>query len=72
MGVWMEIRCDEMSAAKCWSGHNNGPMEMAQPNVPSVTRTLSHLQAEARRKGWVHTKREHGYVWLCPECYSAR
>jgi hypothetical protein len=75
MGTWIEIRCENRTAAttdsdpgnRCWSHDNAGPMGEASDNRASLIQMVRGLEDEARETGWVKTRKG----WFCPFCTSS-
>jgi hypothetical protein len=54
MAIWKEVRCDA-NFPGCFSGRNEGPKGFE---------SVGHLNAQARRKGWMIS----GSSAICPNC----
>lgn len=67
MGWWIELRCD-VHGPKCYSGQNNGPMQLSESSVRGAYQTLTALMGDAKTKGWRNYKRHRLQGWACPSC----
>lgn len=72
MAIWIELRCerrgeglDLSSGKRCWSGDNNGPGEMADDTLASMSSVYQFLRQDATKAGW---KLIRGEGWVCPCC----